>query len=75
MLIRLLQQVHGMRLAQHVAPDAVPPPGWADSLGSDGSDEVIFKHHLTIYVQVCVMQCVVWICPCVTVILTMDVVS
>ncbi|KAF7798790.1 hypothetical protein EIP86_010015 [Pleurotus ostreatoroseus] len=51
MLIRLLQQVHGMRLVQHVAPDAVPPPGWADSLGSDGSDEVIFKHHLTIYVQ------------------------
>lgn len=52
MLIRLLQRVSKIELKQDVNPKALPPPGWAESKGSDGTDKVIFKNHLTMYVQV-----------------------
>ena len=52
MLIRLLQRVSRIELKQEANPAAVPPPGWADSKGSDGQDKVMFKGHLTMYVQV-----------------------
>ncbi len=51
MLIRLLQRVAHIELCQEAEPLAVPPPGWGVSKGSDGSDRVIFKGHLTMYVQ------------------------
>lgn len=53
MLIRLLQHVSEIQLRQQEAnPEAVPPPGWAESLLSDDTDKVLFKGHLTMFVQV-----------------------
>lgn len=52
MLIRLLQHVSDIRLVQEVNPEAVPPLGFAESKGSDGTDKVFFKNHLTMYVKV-----------------------
>ena len=52
MLIRLLQRVSRIELRQEANPAAVPPPGWAESKGSDGQDKAMFKGHLTMYVQV-----------------------
>nr|BAL14712.1 cytochrom P450 [Phlebia brevispora] len=51
MLIRLLQRVSHIELVQEVNPAAVPPPEWGVSGGSDGSDKVVFRGHLTMYVQ------------------------
>ncbi|PSS06615.1 hypothetical protein PHLCEN_2v3571 [Hermanssonia centrifuga] len=51
MLIRLLQRVSDIRLVQEVNPEAVPPLGFAESKGSDGTDKVFFKNHLTMYVK------------------------
>lgn len=52
MLIRLLQHVSNIHLRQDVDPKAIPPPGWAESLISDGTERVLYKSHLTLYVQV-----------------------
>ncbi|OBZ68911.1 hypothetical protein A0H81_11023 [Grifola frondosa] len=51
MLIRLLQQVSTIELTQEVCPASVPPPDYHDSLGSDGTDKVWLKSHLTMYVK------------------------
>ena len=57
MLIRLLQQFGAFALAQEEAcPAAVPPPGWAQTRGSNGKDRVKFSAHLTMYVQVSDMR-------------------
>ncbi|KAI0809012.1 cytochrome P450 [Irpex lacteus] len=50
MLIRLLQQVTDIKLVQEAHPEAVPPPGWADSQFSNGQDKARIKSHLTMYV-------------------------
>lgn len=52
MLIRLLQHVSEFNLRQDANPGAVPPEGWAQSSISDGSDKVLIKSHLTLYVKV-----------------------
>lgn len=52
MLIRLLQQVTAVRLRQEVDPANVPPPGYAVSPVTDGTDKVLIKSHLTMFVQV-----------------------
>nr|BAL05190.1 cytochrome P450 [Phanerodontia chrysosporium] len=51
MLIRLLQRVSKIELYPEVSPQSVAPPGWAASSISDGKDKVVFKSHLTMYVQ------------------------
>ncbi|KIP04058.1 hypothetical protein PHLGIDRAFT_129763 [Phlebiopsis gigantea 11061_1 CR5-6] len=51
MLIRLLQQVTAVRLRQEVDPANVPPPGYAVSPVTDGTDKVLIKSHLTMFVQ------------------------
>ena len=53
MLIRILQQFGSVQLVQHEAnPDAVPPPGWAESKGSNGKDKVKLRSYLTLFVDV-----------------------
>lgn len=52
MLIRLLQNVSRIHLRPDANPKAIPPPGWAESLVSDGTDKVLMKSHLTLYVDV-----------------------
>lgn len=52
MLIRLLQQVTDIKLVQEAHPEAIPPPGWADSQFSNGQDKARIKSHLTMYVVV-----------------------
>ncbi|GJE94254.1 cytochrome P450 [Phanerochaete sordida] len=51
MLIRLLQHVAKIELHPEVSPKSVPSPGWATSMMTDGQDKVVFKSHLTMYVQ------------------------
>ncbi|KAI0745823.1 cytochrome P450 monooxygenase pc-2 [Earliella scabrosa] len=51
MLVRLLQQISGIELAPEVAPESVPPPGFADTPGSDGSDRVWMGVHLTMFAK------------------------
>ncbi|KAI0089810.1 cytochrome P450 monooxygenase pc-3 [Irpex rosettiformis] len=50
MLIRLLQQITSIKLVQEANPEAVPPPGWAESRFSNGLDKARIKGHLTMYV-------------------------
>lgn len=53
MLIRLLQQFSTFELVQREAnPAKVPPPGWAESRGSNGKDRVRVKSHLTMFIDV-----------------------
>lgn len=51
MLVRLLQHVSDIQLRQDAVPEAVPPPGWADSACSNGRDRVRIKSHLTMFVD------------------------
>ncbi|KAH9892521.1 cytochrome P450 monooxygenase pc-2 [Cubamyces lactineus] len=51
MLVRLLQQFSAITFVPEVAPESVPPPGYADSPGSDGSDRVWIGTHLTMYAK------------------------
>ncbi|KAI0328645.1 cytochrome P450 [Cubamyces sp. BRFM 1775] len=51
MLVRLLQQFSAISFVPEVAPESVPPPGYADSPGSDGSDRVWIGTHLTMYAK------------------------
>ncbi|GBE87187.1 cytochrom P450 [Sparassis latifolia] len=51
MLVRLLQQFVGVKLALEASPGSLPPPGFVDSRGSNGEDEVLFTTHLTMYVK------------------------
>ena len=57
MLVRLLQQISGIELAPEVAPESVPPPGFADTPGSDGSDRVWMGVHLTMFAKVWIPYC------------------
>lgn len=55
MVIRLLQEITDIKLVQAEAnPEAVPPPGWADSKLSSGKDCVLIRNHLTMYIEVSV---------------------
>ena len=54
MLVRLAQQFASIDFTPEVAPASVPPPGYADSPGSDGTDRVWMGSHLTMYAKVCV---------------------
>ena len=53
-LVRLAQQFASIDFTPEVAPASVPPPGYADSPGSDGTDRVWMGSHLTMYAKVCV---------------------
>jgi hypothetical protein len=55
MLIRLLQQVTEIKLVQEVHPEALPPPGWAESRFSDGKDKARIIGNLTMTVTVSVI--------------------
>ena len=59
MLVRLLQQFSAITFVPEVAPESVPPPGYADSPGSDGSDRVWIGTHLTMYAKVSSVNVVV----------------
>jgi hypothetical protein len=64
MLIRLLQNISEIQLRQDVNPEAVPPPGWAESSISDGTDKVRFKSHLTMYVVVSCWETMLTVTGC-----------
>ncbi|PSR74782.1 hypothetical protein PHLCEN_2v9579, partial [Hermanssonia centrifuga] len=52
MLIRLVQQFSSILLVQKEAnPEKMPPPGWAESKGSNGKDQVRIRAHLTMFVD------------------------
>ncbi|KAI0775658.1 cytochrome P450 [Trametes elegans] len=51
MLVRLAQQVSAVEFTPEVAPESIPPPGYADSPGSDGTDRVWMTSHLTMYAK------------------------
>nr|BED42920.1 cytochrome P450 monooxygenase [Trametes versicolor] len=51
MLVRLLQQVSAIEFCPEVAPASIPPPGYTDSPGSDGTDRVWMSSHLTMYAK------------------------
>ncbi|TBU33844.1 cytochrome P450 monooxygenase pc-3 [Dichomitus squalens] len=51
MLVRLLQLVSAIEFVPEVAPESIPPPGYADSPGSDGTDRVWMTSHLTTYAR------------------------
>ena len=53
MLVRLLQRFACFDLAQEESdPSAVPPPGYAKTLGTNGQDKVKIRSHLTLFVEV-----------------------
>jgi hypothetical protein len=60
MLIRLLQQVTHVKLVQEVHPEAVPPPGWAESKFSNGKDKAQILSNLLMTVKVSVIGCVLF---------------
>lgn len=52
MLVRLLQRFACFDLAQEESdPSAVPPPGYAKTLGTNGQDKVKIRSHLTLFVE------------------------
>lgn len=52
MIIRLLQRISTIVLEQGSHPESMPPPGWADSKGSNGKEKLWLMSHTTLYVQV-----------------------
>lgn len=59
MLVRLLQQVSAIEFCPEVAPASIPPPGYTDSPGSDGTDRVWMSSHLTMYAKVSDLMCMI----------------
>ena len=52
MLVRLLQHFSAIEFVPEVAPQSIPPPGYTDSPGSDGTDRVWMTSHLTAFAKV-----------------------
>lgn len=52
MLIRLLQKFSVIEVVPEAQPEAIPAEGFADSPGSNGSDRLAMKSHLTLYASV-----------------------
>ena len=52
MLVRLLQHISAIEFTPEVAPESVIPSGYNDSPGSDGTDRVCIRSHLTAFVKV-----------------------
>lgn len=59
MLVRLLQQVSAIEFCPEVAQASIPPPGYTDSPGSDGTDRVWMSSHLTMYAKVSFLMCMI----------------
>lgn len=52
MLIRLLQQFSSITLTQEVHPESIPPPGWANSEGTNGRERIWLDSRIILYVRV-----------------------
>lgn len=52
MLVRLLQQVSTIELAQDATPESIPPPAYKACPLHNGKEKVWLKSHLTLYANV-----------------------
>ena len=52
MLIRLLQKFSSIELCPEAEPRMIAPPSFTDSPGSNGSDKIHMRSHITLYATV-----------------------
>ena len=52
LLVKLLQTFSHIEVASHQHPASIPPPTYHDGPGSDGTDRIWIKSHMTMYAVV-----------------------